>query len=50
MPKLSDVQFLNIVEKLDTVRDEIDLSYAVIIKIAKYHFGLREHLELFRSV
>ena len=50
MPKLPDLQLVNIFEKIGVVLGQVGLNYAAIFEMTTYNIDLRRHFELFQSV
>lgn len=45
-----ETQMRNAFEKVGLVLREADLSYDALVEMTTYHVGLKDHLELFKSV
>ncbi len=50
LPEDHESQIRNVFEKIGYVLRDAGIDYGSIVEMTSYHVGLREHLELFKSI
>lgn len=50
LPADPESQIRNVFEKIGLVLQEVDIGYESLVEMTSYHVGLRDHLEMFKSI